>query len=73
VGKSQKIKGMGFSLLSLRISTLKSTKANHASLFRMQLQTKSPESFSHGQIDALSILWKTGHADKIVSIPYHST
>jgi hypothetical protein len=73
MGKSQKIKGMGFSLLALRISTLKSTKANDASLVRMQLQAESPETLSQGQINTPGILWKAGHTDKIVRIPHHST
>jgi hypothetical protein len=73
VGKPQKIKGIGFSLLSLGISTLKSTKANDASFVRMQFQTESPETLSHGQIDTPGILCKAGHTDKIVRIPYHST
>jgi hypothetical protein len=73
VGKSQKIKGIGFAFLSLRISKLKSAKANNASLVRMQFQAESPETLSRGQIDTLSILWKAGHTDKIVGIPYHST
>ena len=46
MGKSQKVKCVGSSLLLLSILSLKFTKADHPGLFRVKLKSKFLEPFS---------------------------